>query len=487
MKVCMLVYNNCASDARVFKEAETLAAAGHRVQIVAVLDRATVPHETRDGFEVIRIDRNPVHYRILRAGRRLRRWLRLARSKSRRRIRIARKRLSRWLLRLRKRLRGRRPRSRREVSSTRAAQAPTADATRKDLPLGAWRRAGKTISGLPKRALMKFHKPLTYFDWYLRTYRLMRPDPADVYHAHDLNTLPVAVALARATRAKLVFDAHELYPELSTLSPTERTVWRIAERPLMRRADQVITVCESIADEIRSRSQVRRPLVLLNCPRLGTVDGVPDSSLLVKKLGAGTANGRPIVLYQGGFAPNRGLPELVAAAARFDNALLVLMGWGRLEQDLREQVVSEGLQGRVVISGPVPQKELLGYTRGAHIGVIPYRPVGLNNYYSTPNKLFEYMAAGVPLAVSRLPELVRFVEGLGVGRAFEPGDPAAIAAAVNALLRDPAGRAAMAERAREAARHYNWDTQAVKLLAAYDELRVGASSADSVAPHGRQT
>src|SRR4051794_41060630 len=64
-RIAMLVYNNCTTDARVIKEAGSLAAAGCDVSVIAVLDRTTEPWERRDGFEIVRIDRNPIHYKLL--------------------------------------------------------------------------------------------------------------------------------------------------------------------------------------------------------------------------------------------------------------------------------------------------------------------------------------------------------------------------------------------------------------------------------------
>src|SRR5438552_16071272 len=82
--VCMLVYNNFTTDARVEKEAQTLIAAGFRVRVVAVLDKTTVPAEARNGINVDRIDRRPVHYRVLWKSRAVRRWVRLSRARLRR-------------------------------------------------------------------------------------------------------------------------------------------------------------------------------------------------------------------------------------------------------------------------------------------------------------------------------------------------------------------------------------------------------------------
>lgn len=315
---------------------------------------------------------------------------------------------------------------------------------------------------------MTLHKPLMFLDYYWRAYRLCGREPANVYHAHDLNTLPVAAAAARSTGGKLVYDAHELYTEISTLSRRERRVWRRLERLLIGRADATISVCDSIAEELSKRYGVQRPTVVLNCPSgPRPVSRRPE---LLRRAAGLRSEGAAVVLYQGGFVPHRGLPELVRASRWFDGATLVMMGWGRLEQELRRLVEEEELAGVVRFAPPVSQRELLTHSAGADVGVIPYQAVGLNNFYTTPNKLFEYMAAGLPIAASRFPELVRFVEGLEVGRTFDPTRPRDIAAAVNGILADDAARDAMRERALAAARTYCWEREAPRVVDLYAGL-----------------
>lgn len=539
----MFVYNTCRADARVLKSAATLAATGHKVRIVAVLDPTTDAYERRGEFEILRIARDPLHYRILRRGRAGRRRVRLdrarlgraARRTRLRAVRLARPRWrrlrrvtsSRWK-RLRRRARGpwrrarlrlRRlvrpwwhrlralvlragrfarqrlglpvppPRAPREPSAPSTVSAPSpAPAPPADLPQlapapvreSAPRRAGgrrlrgtavprslAPLSRIPRRTLMRFHKPFMFTDFYWRSFRLIAQAPADVYHAHDLNTLPVAALLARVTRGRLVYDSHELYTEISTLSPRERAVWRVVERLLIRRADRVITVCESIADELARRYGIEKPTIVLNCPS-ARQQLEPSGDANILRARAGLASGaEPIVLYQGGFAPNRGLETLIEAMVHVERGVLVMMGWGRLEVGLRHLIRERGLAERVVITGPVPQHALLGYTRGADIGVIPYRAVGLNNYYTTPNKLFEYMGAGIPIACSRFPELVRFVEGLGIGATFDPEDPYDMAATLNRLLADPARLREMRAKVLATGKRFTWEAESVKLLAAY--------------------
>ena len=115
---------------------------------------------------------------------------------------------------------------------------------------------------------------------------------------------------------------------------------------------------------------------------------------------------------------------------------------------------------------------LLDMTAGADLGVIPYRNAGLNNFYTSPNKLFEYCAAGVPVVASAFPELKKVVEGLQVGRTFDPDDPDAIAAAVNALLEDPAELARVRLNASRAAGEFTWESEVRALVDAYAALPV---------------
>jgi glycosyltransferase involved in cell wall biosynthesis len=327
-------------------------------------------------------------------------------------------------------------------------------------------------AGALREALAPLAMAWALVDYWRRALRAAIAEPFDVYHAHDLVTLPVAWA-ARARRGgALVYDAHELFTELSRLDPLSRAVFRVLERLLIGRADRVITVNDSIAAELARRYGVATPRVLRNCPR--TFGRRPDPSQSSLRARARVPAGTPIVLYQGLYMPHRGLENLVRAVARFGRAHLVFMGWGPLLDNLRAVAVTEGLTGRVTFIDPVPMGELLAVTAGADVGVIPYRNVGLNNFFTSPNKLFEYCAAGVPVAASRFPELVKVVEGLQVGRTFDPDDPSSIAAAVNAIVDDPAELARFRENAGRAAAGFSWEQEAQELQAVYDSLPVEA-------------
>ncbi len=508
--VTMFVMNNCHRDARVLKEAESLTAAGYSVRVIALLDKTTVVHEMRSGFAIDRVIKDPVHYRVFRLlgsghrelaakpkPKRPRGWQRVVsylRSSVREfygdaeidvsgyaksviigilaaiflplymlsRLGIVRRRVAAPLLR----------------AYRKASKSP---------PMRAWKRAHKWLRTQPRRmpyrvlrtgrrlalrsaraVLLLFHRPLCFLDYYIRAYRLVRHAPTDVYHAHDLNALPVAWWARRRFGGKLVYDSHEIYTETTNMKRLNRKIAAAAERFFIRRADEVITIHDTAAEELARRYAVPVPSVVRNCPRIPP--GCERTSRLQEALGLKA--GDLIVLYQGGFALGRGLHNLLRAMVGLpDHMKLVMMGWGKIELELRSLAEELGLLDRqVFFFPPVPQEDLLHWTASAHVGVIPYQAVSLNNYLCMPNKLFEYMGAGLPVVASAFPELSRVIDGSSAGVTFDPEEPASIAAAMNKVLSDADLRARMSENARKAALVYNWENEEKTLLAVYARM-----------------
>jgi glycosyltransferase involved in cell wall biosynthesis len=126
---------------------------------------------------------------------------------------------------------------------------------------------------------------------------------------------------------------------------------------------------------------------------------------------AGLPREEKILLYQGGYSAHRGLQTLVQAAAQLPRGWsLVMMGWGPLATELQRIASKAGSARKAYFVPPVPEAELLEWTQGATIGIIPYENTFLNHWISTPNKLWEYPNAGVPLIVQPFPEMRRVVE-----------------------------------------------------------------------------
>ena len=293
---------------------------------------------------------------------------------------------------------------------------------------------------------------------------------ADVYHAHDLNTLEVAARAASTVQARLVYDAHELFSEIANpWIRLRRRAWRQLERRLLPHADAALTVNDLIAGELARRNRVVRPEVVLNCPeRPPSFDPGMHRGLLQRRLGLPESH--RIVLFHGWLARHRGLEDLVRCPPLLPpDAIVVLVGSGSYRPRLERLAAREG-GGRVRFLDPVSQRELLAHCASAAAGVIPYRPVDLNHVYSSPNKLFDLIAARVPIVANDLPYLRRVVGGEGLGVVARLDRPEAYARALAAVLDPPGGGAELRRNLRAASQRYTWEREKEKLLAVYARL-----------------
>ena len=186
--------------------------------------------------------------------------------------------------------------------------------------------------------------------------------------------------------------------------------------------------------------------------------------------------GKARVIFQGVYLRDRGLEELILSAAWYDSAELYLRGYGDLEPSLRALVRARGLEGRVHFLSPAHPARLVESLAGFDVGVVSYRPTTMDHRLCLPNKVFEYLQAGLALAVSALPELARLVEETRAGALFDPDRPDDIARAINALTCDAGRLQALKARARAAGARFTWEAQGEpQLLACYREL-VGVPS-----------
>ncbi len=321
--------------------------------------------------------------------------------------------------------------------------------------------------GLLRRLPLKVRRLFAFFQYYRRAWRIVKNEPGDIYHCHDLDTLPLGYMARRRYGGRLVYDAHELTTELAYISRPERVGWRVLERFLIRRADEVMVTGTYRAEYLAKKYRVAAPTVILNCPPLPAAKA--HDRALREKLGLADDT-VPIILYQGGFIRGRGLDKLVLAAVHLDRGVLVLMGWGDLETELRGLVKKKGLERRVYFTEPVAPDRVVYYCMSASVGVVIYLRTSLNNYYATPNKLYEYISAGLLVVSSDFPALKEVVEGYGLGFTFDPEEPESIAAAINWVLGDEQRYDTMRKNALEAARIFNWETESKKLLEIYRRL-----------------
>ncbi len=428
-RIAYLSFSTGEYDARTFRMAKSAVAAGWDVTVYARWHRGLAPVEERDGYRLVRAPRD---WRYIVPGLR-----RLARRRYR----------------------------------TAMARKPSA-----------WKAAAAADPETSLRSTL--FSPLQRWHWWPRIREFpLRPmgwavalddvvEPADVWHGMWAGSLPALARMRRRHGGRTIYDSRDVFMQsrqYARLGRPGRTLLEWVERRWAREADRVLTVNEAYAELLEKRLRVRRPAVVMNCREIWTPPS-PRPDLIREALGLPAQTS--VVLYQGILTMERGIEESMEAILQVPSAVLVLMGFGMLEESLTEQVSRPPYHGRVLLLPPVPPEDLLIWSASADVLVMAIQPTTLNHRYTTPQKLFESMAAGVPVVASDLPGMAPIVRATGAGVVCDPTSSASIAAAITSIVTaPPEERQAMRERALAAAHdRYNWEAQLDTLFGVYREL-----------------
>jgi len=322
--------------------------------------------------------------------------------------------------------------------------------------------------------------PLGPRGWWA-TLRQDLPD-ADLYHAFGILTLPVALDLAKAARARgrrglVVYDVIDAILDSNNYHgvPGPVLAWyRRREARWVRRADAVVTVNDALADHCAGTWPFReRPTVLLNCqPRWDPPATRPDHI----REAAGLPADRHVVLFLGRLGRERGLEAAAEAVVRLEDAALVMLGftmhasWSR---DLEAKGREPRFAGRHVVLPPVHPDAVRAWAASADASIIAVAANSLNQRLSTPNKFWESLAAGTPVVIGRDLEVMRgIVQADGLGAIADPADPEDLARALREVLEQPPeALAAMRERCLRLCRErYNWEAAVLPYLALVGRL-----------------
>ena len=267
-------------------------------------------------------------------------------------------------------------------------------------------------------------------------------EPADIWHGMWAGSLPALARMRRRHGGRTIYDSRDVFMhsrQYARLGRPGRNLLEWAERRWARGADRVLTVNDAYAELLQKQLRVARPPVVMNCREIWTPPS-PRPDLIREALGlpAETA----VVLYQGILTMERGIEQSMEAILQVPSAVLVLMGFGMLEESLAEQVSRPPYLGRVLLLPPVPPEDLLVWSASADVLVMAIQPTTLNHRYTTPQKLFESMAAGVPVVASDLPGMAPIVRATGAAssatRPHRPRSPPRSAA--SSIGRPPIGR-----------------------------------------------
>jgi O-antigen/teichoic acid export membrane protein/glycosyltransferase involved in cell wall biosynthesis len=301
-------------------------------------------------------------------------------------------------------------------------------------------------------------------------YQLLRTE-ADIYQAHEISALPACYIAARLRGKPFIFDAYEL-PLSNLPAHWQHFRWLMQKSLtyLLPRSAGVITVSPYIAAYIRTHYHVPEVALIRNFPPHRIVT---KSDRLRESLGLGPEV--RIALYQGNLQPDRSL-EILVYAAKFlkPDTVIVMMGWAsdEVQKQLEALIVYEEVADRVKILPPVPYVDLLDWTSSADLGLVILSPdYSLSIRWCLPNKLFEYIMAGLPVLAAPLDAVEDVLKEYGVGQVVPSLAPTEIAAAIEALLADHAALAQMRCNAFKAAQQdLCWEQEQRQLVLLYKNI-----------------
>ena len=299
----------------------------------------------------------------------------------------------------------------------------------------------------------------------------------DIVHAHDIYTLPAGAWIAETTGAKLIYDAHEYEVGRGSRMPVGGPALADAiERDGLDRATALITVSDSIADLYAERFERRAPVVVMNAPDISEASFVKthadvDRPSIRSRLEI--ADDVPLAVFTGWVQrERRGLHVVAAALAHVPDFHLVVIGPRHVNDDawLMEIAEAAGVADRVHLLDPVDHADVVPVISECDIALVPFQDASISYRYAMPNKLFEAAFAGLPIAVSNLPDMSRFVENFGIGLVMDETDPESIAKTMTRLHAEPEKYRLVPNERRRMIETFGWDAQVVKLLDLYEDL-----------------
>jgi glycosyltransferase involved in cell wall biosynthesis len=296
---------------------------------------------------------------------------------------------------------------------------------------------------------------LFYAEYNIRLFFFLLKSKYNIILANDLDVLPACYFASKIKKIDLVYDSHELFSEGPELQGRNfvQNFWRSLENYFLPKIKKQYTVSPSIV-EFYGKKYQNNMGVIRNIPLLQDKEITEEISFPTKNR---------TILYQGVLNPGRGIKPMVKALQFIENLDLIIIGYGKVENELKEFVINQNMQNRVHFLGRIERDRLFNYTRKATLGMVLEEPLGLSFQYSLPNKLFDYIHAELPIVAGTLPEISRIIKKYKVGVMVEDYSPEKIAKTVKNLLDNSTLYNTIKENQRKAKEELCWEIESKKL------------------------
>ncbi|MDR1372678.1 MAG: glycosyltransferase [Dysgonamonadaceae bacterium] len=297
------------------------------------------------------------------------------------------------------------------------------------------------------------HSALFYAEYNFRLFIHLLFTKTDLIISNDTDTLTACFFASIICRKPLVFDAHEMFPEVPEVTSRQfvKTVWTKIEDWIFPKIRYSYTVCQSIADIYNQRYGMNMQVVR-NIPT-AKVESVITSKPIA-------SDGRKVIMYQGAVNVGRGIEWVIDTMPYLDGFVFYVIGDGDVINEMKERVNCLKLNDRVVFTGRVPFEMLAAYTVCADIGINLLENHGLNYYFSLPNRIFDFMRQQVPVLASDFPEIRRILAHYGTGVLINNYEPEFIAETILKMVEQPVNEAGFAVANTE----LTWENESKTIL-----------------------
>ncbi len=311
----------------------------------------------------------------------------------------------------------------------------------------------------------EYFKHLLWTSTQLWTALLKEKNKPRLIHCNDLDTLIVGVAAKRFFGTRVVYDAHEYWLHADdSASWLRRRFIRLYERFLTKQVDEIVTVNPYLA-KLLSQDYKRSVHSVANC-----VPWTDPGAVVPRERTPGVVR----FLFQGNFALHRGIEEVIETWAKLGDSRAILLLRGPhclLRDDAMELAAALGVLGKTVrFLEPVSEDELVSAAREADVGLVPYKPVSLNHRYACPNKLSQYLHAGLAVLTNELDYVKSIVEKYECGLSYRSSEPETLIRAVRRFLNEPEFLAECRKNALAGSKaSFNWQVEGATFTNLYQK------------------
>ena len=308
-----------------------------------------------------------------------------------------------------------------------------------------------------------------YLEFLIKALLIIRNIKPEICHGHDPNGLFVAYFAKLFWSCKLIYDSHELWSGSIHSKGKKKNLYKIGrkiEKLIIKKTDAVITVNQSIADIIMQENEINSVNVLRNMP----YKSINNSKLIKDELGFPKCKFN--LIYTGNVEKGRGVNAVIESfkSVRPDAGFIIMGRDSSYRKKMKEKVNTLNLGHRIKFINAITPHEVVNVCKLAEAGIAPIKNMCTSYYLSLPNKIFEYIQAGVPVLSSDFPEMKRIIDEYNIGLTFDVEDTRNISKLINALFDNDKIYNIFCDNSKKAAESLNWNVEQSKLIDLYQQL-----------------